>query len=63
MVVPNNHGFSYKNDHFGGVLGVPPFKETPIYTSKRAELWLFFGSMLESELYTLDSIPEHTKHA
>ena len=30
MVVPNNHGFPTKNDHFGGVLGVPPFKETPI---------------------------------
>ena len=22
-------GFPTKNDHFGGVLGVPPFKETP----------------------------------
>ena len=26
MVVPNNHGFPAKNDHFR----VPPFKETPI---------------------------------
>ena len=24
-------GFPTKNDHFCGVLGVPPFKETPIY--------------------------------
>ena len=24
-------GFPTKNDHFGGVLGVPPFKETPIW--------------------------------
>ena len=24
-------GFPTKNDHFWGVLGVPPFKETPIY--------------------------------
>ena len=24
-------GFPTKNDHFGGVLGVPPFKETPMY--------------------------------
>ena len=23
--------FPTKNDHFWGVLGVPPFKETPIY--------------------------------
>ena len=31
MVVPSNMGFSYKNDHFWCVLGVPPFKETSIY--------------------------------
>ena len=31
MVVPNNHGFSYSKWSFWGVLGVPPFKETPIY--------------------------------
>ena len=31
MVVPNNHGFSYLKWSFWGVLGVPPFKETPIY--------------------------------
>ena len=30
MVVPNNHGFSYEKWSFWGVLGVPPFKETPI---------------------------------
>ena len=24
-------GFPTKNDHFGVFLGVPPFKETPIY--------------------------------
>ena len=30
MVVPNNHGFSYQKWSFWGVLGVPPFKETPI---------------------------------
>ena len=34
MVVPNNHGFSYWKWSFWGVLGVPPFKETPIYTYK-----------------------------
>ena len=34
MVVPNNHGFSYWKWSFGGVLGVPPFKETPIYFTK-----------------------------
>jgi len=28
---PTTMGFPTKNDHFGGVLGVPPFKETPIY--------------------------------
>ena len=32
MMVPNNHGFSYWKWSFWGVLGVPPFKETPIYT-------------------------------
>ena len=26
-------GFPTKNDHFGGVFGVPPFKETPMYKS------------------------------
>ena len=26
---PTTIGFPTKNDHFGGVLGVPPFKETP----------------------------------
>ena len=31
MLVPNNHGFSYSKWSFWGVLGVPPFKETPIY--------------------------------
>ena len=32
MVVPNNRGFPTKNVHFGVfcVLGVPPFKETPM---------------------------------
>ena len=30
MVVPSNHGFSYWKWSFWGVLGVPPFKETPI---------------------------------
>ena len=29
MVVPNNHGFSYEKWSFWGVLGVPPFTETP----------------------------------
>ena len=27
---PATMGFPTKNDHFGGVLGVPPFSETPI---------------------------------
>ena len=31
MVVPNNHWFSTKTDHFGVFWGNPPFKETPIY--------------------------------
>ena len=32
MVVPNNHGFPTKTKwSFWGVLGVPPFKETPIW--------------------------------
>ena len=30
MVVPKNHGFSYYRSLWG-VLGVPPFEETPIY--------------------------------
>ena len=30
MVVPNNHGFSYKKWSFGVFWGLPPFKETPI---------------------------------
>ena len=34
MVVSNNHGFSYWKWSFWGVLGVPPFKETPIYFTK-----------------------------
>ena len=29
-------GFPTKNDHFGGVLGIPPFKETPIYIHTRS---------------------------
>ena len=28
---PTTMGFPTKNDHFGGVLGVPPFKETPAW--------------------------------
>ena len=28
---PTTFGFPTKNDHFGCELGVPPFKETPIY--------------------------------
>ena len=28
---PTTMGFPTKNDHFGGVLGVPPFKETPMW--------------------------------
>ena len=28
---PKTMGFPSKNDHFGGVLGVQPFKETPIW--------------------------------
>ena len=31
MVVPNNHGLSYWKWSFWSVLGVPSFKETPIY--------------------------------
>ena len=31
MEVPNNHGFSYQKWSFWGVLGVPQFKETPIW--------------------------------
>ena len=31
MVVPNNHGFSYKKWSFWGVLGIPPFKENRIF--------------------------------
>ena len=27
---PTTMGFPTKNDHFGGVLGVPPFKEASI---------------------------------
>ena len=38
MVVPNNHGFSFKKWSFWGVLGVPPFKETPIYILKLLEI-------------------------
>ena len=29
---PTTTGFPTKNDHFGVFLGVPPWKETPIYT-------------------------------
>ena len=32
MVVPNNHGFSYQKWTFWGVLGIPLFLETPIYS-------------------------------
>ena len=36
-------GFPTKNDHFGGVLGVPLFLETPIYIymyiDERENLW------------------------
>jgi len=28
---PNNHWFSYEKGSFWGVLGVPPFTETPIW--------------------------------
>ena len=30
---PNNPGYSYLKWSFWGVLGAPPFKETPIYTT------------------------------
>ena len=32
---PTTMGFPTKNDHFGGVLGVPPFKETSIWVWKQ----------------------------
>ena len=42
MVVPNNHGvFLLKNDHFGFLLGVPLFLETPIYCTR----WWFHISV------------------
>ena len=34
IVVPNNHWFSYQKWSFWGVLGVPPFQETPICWSE-----------------------------
>ena len=34
MVIPNNHGFSYKKWSFWGVLGVPLFKEARISPQK-----------------------------
>ena len=56
MVVPNNHGFSYKKWSFWGVLGVPPFKETPIWcyfpafpptqTPRHRSLFLIVRTML-----------------
>ena len=32
-------GFPTKNDDFGGVLGVPPFKEAPISTLQRTNIY------------------------
>ena len=33
-------GFPTTNDHFGGVLGIPPFKETPIYDDYISDITL-----------------------
>ena len=38
-LVPNNHGFSYSKWSFWGVLGVPPFTETPIQTLQMIWFW------------------------
>ena len=35
-VFPTTMGFPIKNDHLGCEMGVPPFKETPIYLENRA---------------------------
>ena len=35
--------FRSKDDHFGGVLRVPPFEETPIYNPLKKKGLLFLG--------------------
>ena len=36
-------GFPTKDDHFGGVLRVPPFEETPIYNPFIKKTFFFLG--------------------
>ena len=50
MLVPNNHGFPTKNDHFGVFWGVPPFKEPPIKTQHSRFLgrWVSFHQLINS---------------
>ena len=61
MVVPNNHGFSYWKWSFGGVLGVPPFKETPwnthIYFTKP-----FLPNGQHPWRTSARRMPDYTKH-
>ena len=47
MVVPNNHGFSYKKWSFWGVLGLPPFKDTPILEETETRNKLFWAQELD----------------
>ena len=51
MVVPNNHGVFLVEMIILGVLGVPPFKETPIWQSVE------FMTNLRSENYWVYRLP------
>ena len=63
MVVPNNHRLSYLTSSFWGALGVPPFKETPVYMRDETDtcevqvpykknLWIG-GETLKDEVFLL----------
>ena len=50
---PTTMGFPTKNDHFGDVLGIPPFKETPIYIY----IYLLPGSSKGCWIYRWQGLP------
>ena len=52
MMVPNNHRFSLLKMIIWGVLGVPPFKETPIYPyQNQISCWIIWPLLCHSSCY------------
>ena len=52
---PTTMGFPTTNDDFGGVLGVPPFKEAPISTLQRTNIYPTWEREKKKENHRLKS--------